>query len=396
MAMDTGLTTGFTDLADGSAAAEDLKRQLDQPGLELVVVFCSPEYRESDFGPAIQKAFQAVPVIGCTTSGEVTPEGYRDNGISALGFAAPDFYAEIAYFPSIHDIDIGGVSEMARTRLQELEARINDNQYGGLASGDQAYRTLGFVLIDALSRREEALMSCLDGALGRIPLFGASAGDGLRFEQTSVLTGGSFQSDGAVLALIGTNRPFKVFRSQHFVASDVKMVVTDADPARRVVKEINAEPAVEEYARITGLDVDNLTPMDFATHPLVVRLGGSEYVRSIQRANPDGSLSFYCAIDEGLVLTLAEGRDLINGLEQLFVDIEQEIGEPEAVLAFDCVLRRLELEHVQQLQRIPPIFKRHRVIGFSTFGEQFASMHVNQTFTGLAIGKRAGGKEQAG
>ena len=77
------------------------------------------------------------------------------------------------------------------------------------------------------------------------------------------------------------------------------------------------------------------------------------------------------------------------------VGIEQEIGAPEAVLAFDCVLRRLELEHMQQLQRIPPIFERHNVTGFSTFGEQFASMHVNQTFTGLAIGKRRGGKEQA-
>ena len=44
----------------------------------------------------------------------------------------------------------------------------------------------------------------------------------------------------------------------------------------------------------------------------MVRLGGAEYVRSIQKANPDGSLSFYCAIDEGLVLTLSEGRDLLQ------------------------------------------------------------------------------------
>jgi len=29
------------------------------------------------------------------------------------------------------------------------------------------------------------------------------------------------------------------------------------------------------------------------------------------------------------------------------------------------------------------------VIGFATYGEQFNSMHVNQTFTGIAIGHRA-------
>lgn len=389
MTVGTGLRVGFSDLAGGAAAAEDLKSQLWQPDLELVLTFCSPEYRDNGFAAAVNDAFADVPVIGCTTSGEVTPEGYRNNGIAAFSFAAPDFFAEIGRFPAIRDIDIAGCSEEAGSQLAALEARTErDRPCSEAGSAVRIYESVGMVLIDALSRREEALMSCLDAALGRIPLFGASAGDGLRFEKTSVLVDGVFESEGAVLALLRTSRPFKVFRSQHFVASDIKMVVTDADPERRIVKEINAEPAVEEYARITGLDVDNLTPVDFATHPLVVRLGGAEYVRSIQKANPDGSLSFYCAIDEGLVLTLAEGRDLISGLEQLFVEIEEEIGEPEAVLAFDCVLRRLELEHMQQLQRLPPIFSRNHVTGFSTFGEQFASMHVNQTFTGLAIGKR--------
>ena len=32
------------------------------------------------------------------------------------------------------------------------------------------------------------------------------------------------------------------------------MVVTGADPARRIVTEINAEPAALEYARMVGLD----------------------------------------------------------------------------------------------------------------------------------------------
>ena len=80
------------------------------------------------------------------------------------------------------------------------------------------------------------------------------------------------------------------------------------------------------------------------THPLVVRLGGAEYVRSIQKANPDGSLSFYCAIDEGLVLTLAEGHDLLTRMEGLFSDLRQRIGPPQLVIGFECVLNRLEAE----------------------------------------------------
>jgi len=37
-------------------------------------------------------------------------------------------------------------------------------------------------------------------------------------------------------------------------------VVTEADPAKRIVKEINGLPAAEEYARLVGVDVHELTP----------------------------------------------------------------------------------------------------------------------------------------
>jgi hypothetical protein len=35
------------------------------------------------------------------------------------------------------------------------------------------------------------------------------------------------------------------------------------------------------------------------------------------------------------------------------------------------------------------IFAENKVIGFATYGEQYNAMHVNQTFTGVAIGRRA-------
>ena len=386
--MANGLAWGFTDLAGGRDAAHDLRRQLDQPALELVVVFCSPEYRDTDFNTAIGDAFDGVPVIGCTTSGELTPEGYRSNGVSAFSFAAPDFLAETTWLPAADDVDMAAFSNRAEQCLDALHAKTRHHEGDLAVQIESAYRPVGFALIDGLWKREEVLISSLTGSVGTVPLFGASAGDNLCFQETSVLVDGAFKNKGGVLALLNTNRPFKVFQHQHFVASDIKMVVTDAVPEQRIVREINAEVAVEEYARLAGLDVDNLTPMDFATHPLVVRLGGAEFVRSIQKANPDGSLSFYCAVDEGLVLTLAKSGDQIGSLEELFINIEAEIGEPEAVLGFDCVLRRIEFEHSQQLQCIPPIFSRNRVTGFSTFGEQCASTHVNQTFSGLAIGKR--------
>ncbi|GJD58178.1 hypothetical protein IFDJLNFL_4094 [Methylobacterium dankookense] len=38
-------------------------------------------------------------------------------------------------------------------------------------------------------------------------------------------------------------------------------------------------------------------------------------------------------------------------------------------------------------QGIADLYRRYNVVGFETYGEQYRAMHLNQTFTGIAIGK---------
>ena len=52
--------------------------------------------------------------------------------------------------------------------------------------------------------------------------------------------------------------------------------------------------------------------MDFAEQPTVVVIDGTSYVRSIQQANPDGSLTLCCAIEEGPVPRVARDEDLVR------------------------------------------------------------------------------------
>jgi hypothetical protein len=162
------------------------------------------------------------------------------------------------------------------------------------------------------------------------------------------------------------------------------MVVTAADPARRRVTEINAEPAAPEYARILGKDPENLDAFTFAAHPLVVRVGGRYFVRSIQRVGEDRDLFFFSAIDEGVVLTLADARDIVGALADS-LDGVAGAGEIDTVLACDCILRRIEAQQKQCTGAMSEVLARHRVVGFSTYGEQFGAMHVNLTMTGIAI-----------
>jgi len=106
---------------------------------------------------------------------------------------------------------------------------------------------------------------------------------------------------------------------------------------------------------------------------------------------PNGDLVFFSAIDEGLVLTLAEPLDMAEHLDQALMGLSTG-GKPAAIIACDCILRRMEAMEKQRSGAISALLQQHRVLGFSTYGEQLNSMHVNQTMTGVAIYPPEGGQ----
>jgi hypothetical protein len=119
----------------------------------------------------------------------------------------------------------------------------------------------------------------------------------------------------------------------------------------------------------------------------MLRIGGEYYVRSIQKANPDGSLTFFCAIDNGLVLTVAKhSASLVDNLDAGLAAIRQTIPRPALIFVSDCILRRLEMQQYGEIERAKKVLSQYPLIGFSTYGEQFGSVHVNHTLTALVLG----------
>jgi hypothetical protein len=348
-----------------------------QPDMELVLFFCSSEYDLEVLAAEMSRLFVGVQVVGCTTAGEIGPAGYLQHSLSGASFAAGSCVAVSGLLEHLNQFDIAQGHDFAQALLQRLENR---------APGANADNSFAFMLIDGMSVREEPVSHALQYAIGQIPLFGGSAGDDQKFVVTYVYSEGRFHSDSALLILISTTLPFRIFKTQHFIATDERLVVTEADPARRIVKEINGLPAAAEYARLLGVEEHELSSMRFAASPVVVMIDGTDYVRSIQKANPDGSLTFFCAIEEGLVLRVAHGVDIVNNLKQAFDQIRAEIGSPQLVLGCDCVLRNLEISQNGLKDSVAEIFRRNNAIGFSSYGEQFHGVHVNQTLTGIAIG----------
>lgn len=376
------LLRGGSQAQDVRQAIAELHRQIGGPGIGFAIIFCSPQYDLAALAEAVRGAFGDMPVLGCTTAGEITPFGYINGGVCGVGFPEEDFVVSALLLDDLANFEVS--STLERTRA--LVARHERAAAARFGNGEVLRRGFAFLLVDGLSVREEQLVSAIANALGDMPLVGGSAGDDLNFHSTWILHDGRFVTNAAALALVTTRRRFSAFKTEHFLNTERKMVVTGARPAERVVTELNAEPAAFEYARMVGLEGEPLSPLIFAAHPVLVRVGGQYHVRAIQKVNPDHSLTFFCAIDEGLVLTVAQSIDVVQDLENLFVRLGRELGELDLVIGCDCVLRNLEIEQRRQKRAVSELFVKNSVIGFCTYGEQFNSMHVNQTFTGIAIG----------
>ncbi|MCF3974283.1 FIST N-terminal domain-containing protein [Paracoccus salsus] len=308
-------------------------------------------------------------VTGCSSAGEIGPDGYASDSVIAIGFPASCFRARAVVLDNLSALP---VSEwMAALRRMHAEF-----------APDPRRSMFGLLLVDAIAGQEDALVATIDAALPSVPTLGGSAGDGLDFRHTSLLADGRAISNAAVFMLVETDLAIDEVTFAHFSPTGTRAVVTAAIPEKRRILELNAEPAAEEYARIVGIPCDRLTPTEFARHPLLLRVGRRHHVRAISALTDDGGLSLMCSIDTGTVLTLGRAEDLIEGFAKT---LEALPRPPLMVLGFDCILRRLALERAGLIRTMSDLFTRYRVSGFNTYGEQHCGMHVNQTFVGLAF-----------
>jgi hypothetical protein len=350
-----------------------IKRDFGDEPLSFLALFVSPKANFDCVVAEASRLFPDVNVTACTTAGEISELGYDEGKIIAVGFPSSGFATTSLLIENIHDLTplplIDRIA-MERVRLQERHSDLSSN--------------FAFLVVDGLSLAEDALTATISPALRDMPMFGGSAGDGTDFTQTQVALNGKVAHSAAVLTLVRSRYRTQVFSLDHLVPSERQMVVTEADPHRRIVKSINAEPAAREYARIVGKDPEQLDRFTFASHPVVVRIGSAHHVRAIQQVNDAGELVFFSAIDEGMVLTVASPQNMVDHLRKKMADLSQQ-AKPAHILGCDCILRRIEAEQRQMTRDLSDVMASYNVTGFSTYGEQIGPLHVNHTMSGVAI-----------
>jgi hypothetical protein len=343
--------------------------------IELLLFHTSTLFDLDTVAKEISARFPHVNIVGCTSAGEFNKNGYGTEKLLAVAFLKNEFSIATALVPNLGEVNFDEAHDIAsglRRALQGRERRYDTEQHFVIS------------VLDGLTRHEEHFLETFATAFGNIPHLGGSAGDDLKLEATYVFYNGEFHRDAAVLLLVGTGKPFTVFSIDHINSPVSKLVVTHADPESRTVYEINGEPAAQYYASLLGMKAEDLTPDVFSMFPLAVIVGGKYFIRSIQKVDlATNAITFYCAVDIGIILTFVQLGDCIEALESKLDKLRAQLGEPEFVYACDCFLRRLEIQQGKNDHEIRRLQQRYNVAGFNAYGEHIHSVHLNQTFTGV-------------
>jgi hypothetical protein len=365
-----------------AAAARDALRH-DDP--KLLVVFCSDGYDLPALGRGLAEAAPGVPLIGCTTAGEIATAGPADASVVVFALGGTGFSVATAFAPGA-SLDPRRAGERAASCLEHVEAR--------------EHRVL-VMLSDGLSGGQQEVVRGAYGVAGAsVPLVGGCAGDQLKMQRTFQLFDGEVLEDSVVAAAITSDAPLGIGVHHGWRKVGEPVVVTGSAGTR--VLTLDHRPALDAYlARLGAPEAAYTDPAAFTefalTHPLGVdRRSGTE-VRLVVEANfDDRSLGFIADVPEGGMAWFMEGdgesvMEATDRACEAALDVLQG-SQPIGMLAFDCVARRGVIGDQgirDEVQRIAQHGNGTDVAGFYSYGEIARTRGINgfhnQTLVVLAL-----------
>ena len=367
---------------DTQQAVAALVEALSPHDPTLVIAFVGEPHDPREVAAGLARALPGVGTVGCSTGGELGPSGCTTGGLMAVGFVSPA-RASFAWFDALGDVALAGdAHEVVAGVTRKLGLEVDDL--------DPARHTF-ITLVDGMSSSGELFIVGVSDAAPGIPLVGGSAGSrAQQLDTTWTFADGKAATGSGVLILLEAGVPFQTFATHGYEAGDERLVVTKARPDQHLLDELNGRPAVEEFARVSGFDPEALRcgevlPLEHGVH-LGFHAGDEFYLRGLIEIRGD-SVLLGGAVEEGMVLRTAWLRRDVTAITRSAIgQVIDAIGEPSALLLFECLGRRTAPGPAGPLDPLRDMVGDVPVVGFHTFGEQYGALQVNLTLTGLALG----------
>ena len=270
-------------------------------------LFCAPREGLEGFLQGLGQAVKTAHIIGCTTDGEISSNGFDTDSAVLAGMITENLNFHVAFVENI-----SADSEAAGRKLaQQLPPSVRHIQ----------------LFSDGITGNGCAILRGLYSVLDpKIPIVGGTAADGDRFQRTWQFAGTRMLTDAAVA--MGFSGEFRIGLG---VGSGWTPVGIGRKVTRAVgstLYELNGKPALEVYSRLLGKHAEQL-PSVGVEYPLALldentscALQDQDYpylMRATMAVNPqDGSIKFAGEVPEGarVRLTCGEPRCILAGQQK--------------------------------------------------------------------------------
>jgi hypothetical protein len=378
---------GSSSLTDARAAGIQAAADaiINEPA-KLLIAFCSDRYDIQSLVDGINARSGRVPLIGCSTAGEIATSGPGDAGVVVVALGGDGF--------SVATGVAADASQDLRAAGERVAACIGDLE-------DREHRAL-ILLTDGLAGNQQEIVRGAHSVLGAgVPLVGGCAGDDLKMSRTFQFAGGRVLTDSVVAAALGSDAPLGIGVRHGWRRVGDPVLVTRS--AGNQVYELDEQPALDVYLdRLAVPDGAREDPAAFTrfalTHPLGVgRRSGEDQVRFVGGANfAERSLSCIAEIPPAATAWFMEGDadSVMAATDAACRDALAPLGgqAPLGMIAFDCIARRGVLGEDgirEEISRLGTVSGGAPVAGFYTYGEiartRGAGGFHNQTLVVLAF-----------
>lgn len=355
---------------DAGAEACKLAFEKTEGKADVLIVFGAMRFDHKALLSGINAVAGEVPMVGGTTAGEISPEGFSEGSVVVMAITSPmlTFDPGIGLHMSndedtcaralIADICSGAVIEEASSLL------VFPNGMGG----------------DGLK-----VLKGLQDVLGKsFEIVGGYLGDDMRFKHTFQYYNGRVYRDAIVGLLVSLKGDFRTGIGVRSGFESIGNSFYCTSSEGNVVKEFDNVSALGLYREFLGEERFKRLPGICMEYPfgLIDEDAGSSGERYFQLRcglnvdKKEGTITFTASIPEGSAVTLTSGSrgDVINGAREA---AQQAMGrlrgvKPELIVMFSCVGRKLVLgrrtsEEVEVVRKclgydVP-------IIGFYTYGE---------------------------
>ncbi len=328
-------------------------------------LFCAPREGLEGFLQGLGQAVKTAQIIGCTTDGEISSNGFDTDSAVLAGMITENINFHVTYVENI-----SADSEAAGRKLaQQLPPAVRHIQ----------------LISDGITGNGCAILRGLHSVLDpKIPIVGGTAADGDRFQRTWQFAGTRMLTDAAVA--MGFSGKFRIGLGvgSGWTPVGIGRKVTRA--VGSILYELNGKPALEVYSRLLGKHAE-LLPSVGVEYPLALldentacALQDQDYpylMRATMAVNPqDGSIKFAGEVPEGarVRLTCGEPHCILEASKRAIRRAKSDLGEARPALAFcfSCMARKIILgRHIkEEVQAIKEeLGPQVPIIGFYSYGE---------------------------